>query len=551
MGSDQSVRFGYDVRARSCRSLAVLLAVMVFAAAAGWLSNAAVAAKQKPQKKSEKTDTQAVQSAAVAKTAKSGAAKPGRAKNRPGNDLDEAVLRYLPDDCEMFGWVDVGMFLESEVGQKLKRESAEFWTGIQEQFTPLGLEAEQIERIVFGAQSISNDEMEKAVAILFCKQPVEPSAFISKAGQWAMEKIDRFTVWVKAGEEPSALCAVEDNIVLLADPEPMRAVLARQEAIKLPETLDRSRRMLDSSAGLAATFLPSDSGDMASLPFPIADSFLGQVEAVNVEVSFEADLAVRLTAVCGNEVAAQQLNGLATGLWALVQMQNLNNQEPGVRELVRSVRFETDGALVTASMKLPTSYVKFGDSKTKLAASNKLLAPAGGLVPSYPPFAQASPGTTPTYCAGNNQFFPTTAAAVPPPYCPTGPYAPTPYNPGGTVYTPFDPYAPTPDPCQPLLTLQIADVIRLVGAGVDEEVVIRHVGKRQLPAALTVDDLILLTESEVSKQIITALQGLPVVPKPTPSQTYKSPVGQAYPPYNPGTPQKPLPYSQAQGPYDR
>ncbi len=59
-------------------------------------------------------------------------------------------------------------------------------------------------------------------------------------------------------------------------------------------------------------------------------------------------------------------------------------------------------------------------------------------------------------------------------------------------------------------TLSITDVIRLVEAGVDSDVIVRHARRHCLATSLTTDDLILLTKNGADVAVITALQKLPV-----------------------------------------
>jgi hypothetical protein len=70
-----------------------------------------------------------------------------------------------------------------------------------------------------------------------------------------------------------------------------------------------------------------------------------------------------------------------------------------------------------------------------------------------------------------------------------------------------------------LPTLEVADVVRLVEAGVDDQVITRFINKRRPAAALTAEDLILLTKSGTSVQVITALQAYYVAPKASQKKT--------------------------------
>ncbi len=174
-------------------------------------------------------------------------------------------------------------------------------------------------------------------------------------------------------------------------------------------------------------------------------------------------------------------------------------------------------------------------------------APAAVGPPSGSPYACSTPGYTSPPPAATYNPQPAPPQAVAPAatsVCPTAATTPAPVrNPyctatgagtvptagcPATVYaqvasTPYGPYyySPTPNgnsgnyssPAAaqrvPNPTIQIADVIRMSEAGVDEQVLVRHVRKGWLAAALTADDLILLTEKKVSSTVIMALQDLP------------------------------------------
>ena len=529
MSSCQLARFVHGIKSQFCRPLVIPLAVAMTFAACGWFSDANAAAKRKSRKKSREPVAQAAKPD-DAKPADGESAKRSRAKKRQGQRLDQTVLRYMPDDCCAFGSIEVAPILQSGIGRKMTRDGSGLWDDYRERFAPLGLEVEQIERIAMGAQSFDGSEFSKYVSVLFCKQPVtllEKEA-MADGSPWTTEKIGPRMVWVMEGEEPWAICAVEDRVVLAGSPDSLRAVLRRDGPIDLPETLDQARRQLDTSAAITMSFLSSDAiGQTISIGFPIGGQLAGQIEAINVELDFDADLAVRVAAVCSNEAAAQQLNGLGTGFLALIQMQSLEDQEPEVRDLIRSISFNVEGPVLTTSMKVPGELVNAStECPGQTATPARLLAPAACKPQARLPSPSPSAYFAPSY--GNAP-----APAASSPYGVTPQYAPTPTSPptyAGPIAIPVPaPWGqPYQRPEQP--TLEIADVIRLVEAGVDDEVIVCHVKKHCLAAMLTADDLIDLTKSGASTQVITALQEIPFKAKTSPAGA-KNP---EYPPYQPG-----------------
>ena len=595
-----------DCRANSQipKSLVTAIAVVVLISALGLAPNAD--GKRKSRNKNREPAAQSAKND-DAKVTEDRPAKRGGAKKRSGHRLDQAALRYLPDDCGVYGWIKVAPMLASEMGRKFTQENADFWNACCEQVAPLALSSDHIDRIAFGARSVTEGEASKAVMILFCKQPVQPSGRqVSADGTpWTTETIGPRTMWAKGGSDPWAVCLVEDRVVLAGYPEPVRAILGRDGPIELPKKLERAHGFLDPAAVMAMSFLPPDDFVQANgLPLPIAYQLLGQIEAFNLELDFDAGLGIGLSAVCSDEAAAQQLNGIAKGLWALVQMQSLDDQQPEVRDVIRSVAFDVEGPVLTASVDVPSRLFQLtecarkggggrswelglnkpnaattklsGDGCRLAAAPNSQLPspsraastpPPGPVAAVYPgaargfyqPGVPASPTPTvpqpcsppsvpgtptpyvaPPSCPPSAPATPSPYAATPSPYSATpSPYSatPSPYSATPSPYSAPPSYAPgrpavpsygapstVPPPTfgQPpmpkLPTLQIADVVRLVEAGVDDEIITRHIQKHRLAVDLTADDLILLTESGASTPVITALQEIPVAPKPTPQQ---------------------------------
>lgn len=558
MSSGQCAYRDCGANLQSSRTLVAAIAVVMTIAAFSWAPDAD--GKRKSRNKDREPAAQATQSADVKVAEGRPQERRGRMKKHAGRRLDQTALRCLPDDCRAFGWIKVAPMLESEMGRKLTVGSPDFWNDCGERVAPLELKTEQIDRIVFGARSLTEGEASKAVMILFCKQPVQQSGkdVAADGTSWTSETIGPWTVWVRGGEKPWAVCTVEDRVVLAGYPDPVRAVLRRDGPCDLPEQIDRARRLLDPSAAMAMTFLPpADFVQPNSLPLPIAHDLVGKIDAFNLELEFDADLALRMSAVCRDEAAAQQLNGIGTGLLALVQMQSLEDQQPGVRNMIRSVAFEIEGPVLTASMNVPSELVQVAESDSKCkggstwqlgpATSNLTATPPPGplaaVYPVVPPNAPATPSpyAAPPSCPPCLPAIPTPHIA-PPSYQPCVPATPTPYAvppsyappstspPAYTNPKAVPPPVPWGQPISTLPTLQIADVIRLVEAGVDDEIIIRHIQKHRLAADLTADDLIQLTKSEASTQVITTLQQIPVASKAGQPGTNKA----KWVPYRPG-----------------
>ncbi len=143
--------------------------------------------------------------------------------------------------------------------------------------------------------------------------------------------------------------------------------------------------------------------------------------------------------------------------------------------------------------------------------------PAAGGPPTGPPYAGSTPSYTspPPAAAYNPQ--PAPPQAVAPAATPSHPAVPwtqvSPWNhysqPPNMYSGNYPPSSPAAAQRVPNPAIQIAEVIRMSEAGVDEEVVARYIRKGWLAAGLTADDLILLTEKKVSRTVIMALQDLP------------------------------------------
>lgn len=508
-------------------TVALVLATLV--AALVCLSEANAGSKRKSRKKAEPSSAQEAsgdvskaaessdRAASDRKVRKASASKRGRIKQRAHRPLDEAVLRYLPENCHAFATLDVTTILESRFAQEVLANNPSTLDEIVGSFAPLGLEVEQIERITLGTPALIDDDISDFVAVLFCKRPPEKlSGFSAEGTPWTTERIGRTTLWVRGDKKDWAVCMIDDRVALAGNPDSLRVVLKRDAPAKLPEKLNRARQLTDPAAAFALSFLGDSFGAAAmSMGIPgLADG----VEAVNLEVEFDTDLAIQWALICRDDESAQQINGMISGLWTLVKMQGLQNQDPAARQILRSVSFDVEGPVFRADMKVPSSLVQFSTTDAKPPTA------AGCLPPLVTASATASSNAAPTSYPPS----PYGAPASPPGVPPANPYANTPtvtlpdYTtnisnhaaPPGAVPSYNVVGATSQRPATPTLpALELADVVRLVEAGVDEEVIIRHVKKHHLAAPLSTDDLILLTKSKATTKVITALQEIPNAPK--------------------------------------
>jgi len=466
-----------------------------------------------------------------------GEAKPSRKRKskrrRGGNPSDRhfnpTVQRYLPEDCTVFGWLEIDPVLHSEIGRRLRSMGADFKNECDERFAPFDLTTDQIDRIVFGGRSLDDGDLSDYVAIVFCNQPVSAESWQSggETDLWKRTKVGQQWVWVKQDQKQWAVCAVEDRILLAGTAGQLRGVLSRRGSARLPDKLDAVRRELDPSTALAMAFLPeNETGQLDSLASTFGGDLTNRVEAVSVQISFDSDLLVRMGVFCRDKATAKQLDSIGSGLLALVRLQDLEDQEPDVRRLVQSIVLDTSGSQLTATMTVPGEMAvveRHGAKQLAKSAPWQIL-----------PFA-ATPMVTMNTTTPKCVPCPATPTTVPPVASAPGyPVAGAQYNPSSTATPAFSnpsPYPlnssgvyhpsqgavgyPTaiPAPSAQRATLSIDDVIRMVEAEVDDTVIVRHIQKHCLAAPLTADDLILLTKSGTDVSVISALQELPLTAK--------------------------------------
>lgn len=441
----------------------------------------------------------------------------GVAAEEKSPPLDQASLRYLPDGSRIVAQVDVEALLKCELGRQMAASNRN-----DGEFAPLDLELEQMERAVIGARAFAEGHDAQYVCALFCKQPVRQLAVTSP---WGAERVAQHTVWTKPGKDSTAVCVVDDRIVLIGVPQILRAVLLRDGPAELPPALQQACKQLSGDAGATVTLQPTVEMVAKSFGIPDVGVLSERVDAINVEIDFGADLTMRVAAICPNEAAAQQLNGMGLAIWALIQSQGIDQQDPKIRRLLRSLVCHVEGPILKVSMDLPFEMISVANSATPntivpvqhFAAPTKFIQrqqlPASQVQP-LPP--ESPPGTSVPSTSSPSVAMP--YGAVPPPG--VGPYSPPP-TPGYVPYaSPYGAPLPSQSPHYPgvspiavveprvLPVIELSDVIRLSEAGVDEEVVVRHLEKCRLEHVLTTDDLIQLTEAGVSAMLIKELMDL-------------------------------------------
>ena len=455
--------------------------------------------------------------------------------------LDDANLRYLPDECRMIARVDVDSLLESDLGRQFSPavRSAPY-------FPPLTMGLEQIDRVIVGARALSQGEECHGVYILFCKQPIEQIEF---SAPWVGEQLEQHTLWTKPGEPAQAFCVVEDRIALAGVAKSIRAVLRRNGPAELPQTLKDACNQLNEDAGATFTSLvTADAVPEASFVDLLSD----RVDTVSVEINFRSDLEFRVSASCFDEAAAQQLHGMGLAALALVENQSPGQIDFRVLQAIRSLKSRVDGSVLIAEMNVPAELITVVNS---LASKPAVWSTSGntpgflnpnpvvslGGVPSYPACTNSSPATCPSSGPVGSVVSHAAPYGVAPSPPSSSPYAQPPGY-GGSVCTtipsppPWDPYAtpggpyappPTTGSCwstssRPLPVIELSDIIRLSEAGVDEEIIGMHLCKHRLDHALTTDELILLTEGGVSTRLIRAMMDFADEPRPVPPEAHPS-----------------------------
>jgi hypothetical protein len=459
---------------------------------------------------------------------------------------DEQFLRYLPDDCQAFGWVDGQSLALSEAARRANLTQS---LGRLCESTRLTLsEMCQIEWVVVGTRYDAQDQHIQAVAVLRSKKPLPAAADPAAAPGWQKEKVGRFTLDVKAGpslnafEKPRAVCRGDDRTVLVGDPETLRAVLRRDGPTKLPERLDRARRSLDRFKPLAlAMVLPEriDNPQIASLM--IVREIVPRIEAIRIEGDFKADVEIRLSVDCRDGATAYEVKGIGIVACSVVQALSKFTSAGNTPGPAESARFSVKERVMALDVNVPAAAII---SHIRIAAPTSAPpvtyavepdAPAV-LAPCVPALGSPTPGagdvligrrtpvpppSTYRHASAPTASSPCYTAPVPATIAPPGTYTPAP---GPAICPPpavWDPYAapgslrPRPYPVTrptPLPLMDVTDVVRMVEAKVNDQVIVRYAMKHRLKAAITADDLILLTGKGASWELLYAIQEIPVAP---------------------------------------
>ncbi len=432
--------------------------------------------------------------------------------------LDQTSLRYLPDDCHILARMDPQALLDCEEAGQL----AAFVRGTA-LFPPLDLTIEEVEQITVGASRFGDAETSQIVFILHCNQPSKVLRG-TEPGSAKSERVANHTVWVKPGPatSTSATCIVEDRIVLMGGPSAVRNVLLRNDPAELPERLKRAYGQLDDEAGAALAILTKDDIlQNGAFGLPASLDLSQRIDALTAEIELNPKVTLQLAAFCCDEAAAQQLYGMGVGMRAFLEGQNVRHQDFRVGQILQSLESKVDGTVLKASMDLPFGFVQVqtggtanGVWSTTSLPSGTPPAPSVCAAPSgFSPPVTCPPGWTSGYSSGVSRLPPGHSAHdsswTAPPHVAA--------NSSTSVWDPYAtpgvPRAAIPSSPSQLPVIQISGVIRMSEAGVDEEVIVRHIRKRQLETALTDADLILLTENEVPTPVIIALQDLPCVRK--------------------------------------
>ncbi len=463
---------------------------------------------------------------------------------RKPTPLDDVSLRYMPDDCRMIARVDIDLLLESDLGRQLAPpvRTAPY-------FPPLTMGLEQIDRIIVGARALSEGEECHGIYILFCKQPIEQ---LKLGAPWVGEQLEQHTLWTKPGEPTQAFCIVENRIALTGVAKAIRAVLRRNGPAELPQALKDACNQLNEDAGATfASLVTADAVPEASFGDLLSD----RVDTINMEVDFRSDLALRVSASCPDEVAAQQLNGMGLAALALVENQSPGQIDSRIRQVIQSLKCRVDGSDLIADVAVPAELLTVVNSLTSKPAvwstsgntsrffnPNPATSKGAVVVPSYTANTKSVPATYPPPGPVRPAVSHAAPSGVAPPAPSSSPYVTRPPGYGGSNSAtipsppPWDPYAPSGGPyarppttgpwCStpsgPLPVIELSDIIRLSEAGVDEEIIGMHLCKHRLDHALTTDELILLTEGGVSTRLIKAMMDFADEPRPVPPEAHPS-----------------------------
>ena len=411
-------------------------------------------------------------------------------------DQDSACLRYLPDDCCVFGRIDLAGLMASPCG---RGQDLTIAAGMISSLTPFNLKLDQIDTIFVGACKVTEDDLGQYVAVIHCHRPLVVS---ENHFQWTPKALGNQTLWVDNEEKTLAYCAVDEETLLMGPLDVISKVLQRGGPAEIPPALDQARRQLSPKAHVALAVLPTEALERDDSTIRIEELLLAGTRAINLELEFADDVVMRAVVFCHNEAAVQQVQATGALLHALAQAQ----PEPGWDKLAQTMQMSVRDTTVTASATAPADL--FQNAETLDFTSGPLDDPAPP-----PTLAQLTETHSSSSTTGLQVVSEYTSQPEAVPYVESGTWQ----SPGYYSYP-----VPSHRKRRPGPALKLADVIRMSEAGVNEQVILRYVSDRQLPAPLTADDLISLTKQQVATMVILALQGLPCAeapegdqPKPT------------------------------------
>jgi len=300
----------------------------------------------------------------------------GKKKRTPPQSPEEQMaiaLRYMPEGTAVIGSVDVPAVLRSELIRNAARGNlAEIAESSEEIRATIGVSLEQISRVTLGG--MAGDDEPKGVLVVHLKEAVDPAECLklakeSSSASWDEETIGTHKIHIKGGDD-IALHWVDQRTLLVAKPRMFLAVLARKKPARLSPRMEAARASLDLSQTMAfAVALEELLEDNAYRQYvPISDEVLDGIGAITFSADFDADLTLKLAAVCDNESIAWQLKGLIGGVWQLALNQieegNLGDTPASALEVARSVRLEVSEQTFSISARIPAAvYAEMTDSK--------------------------------------------------------------------------------------------------------------------------------------------------------------------------------------------
>ena len=150
-------------------------------------------------------------------------------------------------------------------------------------------------------------------------------------------EIGGYTIFAP-GDGSMAYCKVADDVILAGELDTLRIVLQRDRPARLPTKQNSSWQLTRSQRQLVVSFLPLDGIGWCQSPIlPFGGEALKSVEVIGLDVTFEGDLKLQVSALCGDETWAAKLARVVTGLCALAEIQNGESPQPGFHETYRVI----------------------------------------------------------------------------------------------------------------------------------------------------------------------------------------------------------------------